>query len=191
MESIPTDIPDFDSEGRLPPGDHAVTFASLRRSLLVLGPDEPRLCPFWDSAWREHLVSNLETLTRQLWQVGIEEVFADGSFVEDKDHPNDIDGYFVCDLDFLASGRLQRELNLLDPHKIWTWDPRSRRPYPGYPKLQLPMWHQYRVELYPHITGFGSGIRDRYGHELEFPAAFRQSRSDGKPRGILRLLRDT
>jgi hypothetical protein len=28
------------------------------------------------------------------------------------------------------------------------------------------MWHQYRVELYPHV-GQLSGIRDRFGNELE------------------------
>ena len=50
-------------------------------------------------------VDNLEVLTKQLWQVGIREVYADGSFAEDKDHPNDIDGYFVCGLQDLASGR--------------------------------------------------------------------------------------
>jgi hypothetical protein len=55
-----------------------------------------------------HLVDNLEILTRQLWQVGIREVYADGSFAEDKDHPNDIDGYFVCDLIQLSSGELTR-----------------------------------------------------------------------------------
>ncbi len=42
----------------------------------------------------------------QLWPVGIREIYADGSFVEDKDHPNDIDGYFVCGLRELASGEL-------------------------------------------------------------------------------------
>jgi len=69
--------------------------------------------------------------------------------VEEKDHPNDIDGYFVCDLRVLAS--------------------------------------RYRVELYPHVRGFSSGIRDAQGHELEFPSAFRQSRRDGRPRGIIKL----
>ena len=151
----------------------------------------PSASPTWDTAWRGQLVDNLERLTRQLWQVGIREVYADGSFAEDKDHPNDVDGYFVCTLDLLASGRLERELNLMDPDKVWTWSPASRRPYRGYPKLQLPMWHRYRVELYPHVPalGGGCGIRDRHGHELEFPAAFRQSRRDGSPRGIVKLLK--
>ena len=156
---------------------------------LVVGPGGAAMSPTWDSGWRAKLVDNLEVLTRQLWQVGIIEVFADGSFAEDKDHPNDIDGYFVCGLDPLRSGQLTRELNLLDPFKVWTWDPASRRPYRGYPKRQLPMWHKYRVELYPHIPGLGigSGIRDRHGNELEFPSAFRQSRRDGKPRGIVKI----
>ena len=182
-------IPTFEPDGLLPAGDYEVTFDELRQSVLVLGPGEPKECLSWDGVWREQLVVNLETLTRQLWQVGITDVFADGSFAEDKDHPNDIDGYFVCDLARLSSGQLERDLNLLDPHKVWTWDPRSRKPYRGYPKKQLPMWHTYRVELYPHVPGLGigSGIVDRHGHELEFPSAFRQSRRDGKPRGIIKL----
>jgi hypothetical protein len=135
------------------------------------------------------LVRNLEILTQQLWQVGIREVFADGSFAEDKDHPNDIDGYFICNLIQLKTGELARQLNLLDPFKVWTRDPTSRRPYRGDPKKQLPMWHRYRVELYPHVPGLGigCGIRDEYGHELEFPSAFRQSRRNNKPRGIVKM----
>lgn len=181
-----TAIPPFDDDGLLPPGDYEASFDELRHSVLVEGSGDSIA---WDRKWREHLLDNLELLTRQLWAVGIREVFADGSFAEDKDHPNDIDGYFVCDLAPLKSGELTRQLNLLDPAKVWTWDPASRRPYRGYPKKQLPMWHQYRVELYPHIPGLGlgSGIRDRYGHELEFPSAFRQCRRNGKPRGIVKI----
>jgi hypothetical protein len=182
-------IPTFEPDGLLPPGDYEVTFDELRHSALVLGPGDPKEYPTWDSAWREQLVGNLEILSRQLWQVGIREVFADGSFAEDKDHPNDIDGYFVCDLRQLATGVLARQLNLLDADKVWTWDPASRMPFRGYPKKQLPMWHRYRVELYPHVLGLGmgTGIVDQHGNELEFPAAFRQSRRDGKPRGIVKI----
>jgi len=183
------EIPAFDADGLLSPADYELSFDELRNSILVAGPNDAPAHSSWDGQWRRQLVNNLETLTRQLWQVGIREVFADGSFVEDKDHPNDIDGYFVCDLRELATGELARRLNLLDPAKIWTWDPASRRPYRGYPKRQLPMWHQYRVELYPHVPGLGmgSGIRDKYGNELEFPAAFRQCRRNGKPRGIVKI----
>ena|SRR5579872_1180456 len=176
-------IPDFDADGLLPQGDYEVSFEELRGSVLVEGGAGRH--DTWDTAWRAKLIGNLEVLTRQLWTVGVREVYADGSFAEDKDHPNHIDGYFVCALDALTSGELKRRLNLLDPSKIWTWDPESRRPYRGYSKRQLPMWHQYRVELYPHVPGLGigGGIFDRYGHELEFPSAFRQCRRNGKTKG--------
>jgi len=177
-------LPRFTRDGLLPPGDHELTLPELRRSMLVLGPGPAY--PNWDAAWRRRLVDNLEVLVKQLRQVGIREIFADGSFVEDKDHPQDIDGYFVCDLRDLASGQLQRRLNQLDPHTVWTWDPAARRPYAGFPKKQIPMWHPYRVELYPHF-GQSSGIQDRFGNELEFPSAFRLSRRDGKPRGIIKI----
>jgi hypothetical protein len=178
-------LPAFTPDGLLPPGDYELSLDELRKSLLVVGPGAAAQ-PSWDAGWRARLVDNLEVLVKQLFQVGVTDIFADGSFVEDKDHPNDIDGYFVCELRELASGELQRKLNLLDPHKIWTWDPRERRPFRGYPKKQLPMWHQYRIELYPHF-GQESGLRDRFGNELEFPAAFRLSRRDGKPRGIIKI----
>jgi hypothetical protein len=177
-------LPVFHDDGLLPAGDYELTLDELRASALVSGSGVGSST--WDARWRAHLVESLATLVRQLWQVGVRDIFADGSFVEDKDHPNDIDGYFVCDLKTFASGELQRQLNLLDPHKVWTWDPTERRAVRGYPKKQLPMWHQYRVELYPHYGQF-SGIRDSFGNELEFPSAFRLSRRDGKPRGIIKI----
>ena len=177
-------LPLFDDDGLLPAGDYELSLDELRVSALVSGNGASSAT--WDARWRTRLVENLATLVRQLWQVGVREIFADGSFVEDKDHPNDIDGYFVCDLTTFASGELQRQLNLLDPHKVWTWDPAERRAFRGYPKKQLPMWHQYRVELYPHYGQF-SEIRDSFGNELEFPSAFRLSRRDGKPRGIVKI----
>ena len=180
----------FDEDGLLPPGDYEMTIAELKESPLVVGPADSQHSPNWDRSWRLWLVENLETMAKQLWRVGITDIFVDGSFAEDKDHPNDIDGYFVCDLRTLASGKLERELNLLDPQKVWTWNPASRKPYGGYPKEQLPMWHVYRVELYPHVAGLRSGVRDEHGNELEFPAAFRRSRRDGRPRGIVKLIQE-
>ena len=127
--------------------------------------------------------------TRQLWQAGIREVFADGSFAEDKDHPNDIDGYSVCGLIQLKTGELVRHLNLLDPFKIWTRT-RPRGSHTGdIRRNNCRCGTGYRVEMYPHVPGLGigCGIRDKHGHELEFPSAFRQSRRDGKPRGIVKI----
>jgi hypothetical protein len=178
----------FRPDGTVPPGDYRLTITALRSSMLVLGPGEPRLFPYWDSVWRARLVDNLEILVRQLWQLGITEIYIDGSFVEDKDHPNDIDGYFVCDPHRFASGELQAQLNQIDPEKCWTWDPHARRPYRGYPKRQLPMWHAYRVELYPHSAGVIAG-RDEHGQPLEFPAFFRKCRRTGAPKGIVQVVR--
>ena len=176
----------FTPDGVLPPGDHPMTLEELRRSSLVTGAGNPS--GTWDYAWRETLVTNLRVLVHQLWQVGIDRIFVDGSFAENKDHPNDIDGYFETEERQIITGRLVEELNALDPHQVWTWDPQRRRPDAEGIKSQLPMWHQYRVEMYPHF-GQPSGIRDEYGHSLLFPAAFRKSRLDHRPKGIVQIVK--
>lgn len=180
-----TQLPPFNERGLLPSGDYVLSFEQLRDSILVNGTGEN---PNWDHSWRLYLVNQCEIMVRQLWEIGISGIFLDGSFVEDKAHPNDIDGYFVCDAFYLASGHLERDLNALDPYKIWTWDPRSRRPHQGSSKKQLPMWHRYRVELFPHF-GQSSGIRDEHGHELQFPAAFRKQRGSYEPKGIVQIVK--
>lgn len=177
-------LPDFTRDGVLPPGDYEMTLEELKESVLVVGPASGN--PDWDAVWRLRLIENLEILVRQLWDAGIREVFINGSFVEDKDHPNDIDGYFVCSREELASGELVQKLNLLDESKVWTWASEARIAHPGGPKKQLPMWHRYRVELYPHF-GQVCGIKDQFGNELEFPAAFRISRRDDRPKGIVKI----
>lgn len=59
--------------------------------------------------------------------------------------------------------------------------------YRGYAKKQLPMWHKYRVEIYPN-TGLPSGIVDGRGNSLRFDQAFRQSRFEDRPKGIIKLV---
>jgi hypothetical protein len=117
-------LPPFASHGVLPAGDYPLTQEELRVSPLVTGAGVAS--PTWDVEWRRRLVNNLAVLVGQLQRIGIERIFVDGSFVEEKDHPNDIDDYFECDLRFLASGQLERALNALDPYKVWTWSPRDR-----------------------------------------------------------------
>lgn len=171
--------------GLLPPKDYLLTFEELRNSILVKGPTFYKT---WDAKWRLTLVENLEIMVKQLWEIGIDQIYIDGSFVEDKAHPNDIDGYFECDLLDLATGDLERKLNALDPYKVWTWDSKTRKPYRGYTKKQLPMWHRYRIELYPHV-GFPSGIRDEFGNDQQFPAAFRKTRDTYLPKGIVKIIK--
>lgn len=180
----------FEPTHVLAPSTYDATIADLRNSLLVQGDG---LSPTWDSNWRNHLVSNLEILAKQLWTVGLTEIYIDGSFVENKDHPNDIDGYIDTGINPVDKASMEKlvqqvsALNNLDPYKSWTWNPESRIFDPGTGKSQLPMWLRYRVELYPHIEGMFSGIRDKFGHNLQFPSAFRQSRRGFIEKGIVRL----
>jgi hypothetical protein len=175
-------LPPFNGEGVLPPADYPLTLGQLRDSLLVIGPEGKS--EHWDAVWRGHLVANLGILVKQLWTIGISDIFIDGSFVEDRDCPNDIDGYFVCDVNRVTSGLLANELNNLAPHPVWTWDHKRRKP-DRRGKSQLPMWHQYRVELFPHY-GQPNGIVDKHGNELTFPSSFRLTRG-GVPKGIIKL----
>lgn len=183
-----SNLPDFTSDGVLPPGEYPLTLDQLEESILVLGPGAPNEFPYWDPTWRQMLVRSLRLLVTQLWKVGIDQIFIDGSFAENKDHPNDIDGYFECEAMYFASGRLEHDLNLHDPAKCWNWDPASRRAYRGYPKLQLPMWHTYRVELYPHYPGAVARV-DELGQPVEFPALFRKCRVSNRPKGIVKIIK--
>ena len=177
-------IPSFNKHGLLPPGDYETTFDQLRSSVLIKGTRTYEL----DSAWRLYLIDQAEVLVKQLWQIGIDNIFLNGSFVEAKAHPNDIDGYFEVELRRVASGELERELNALDPYKAWTWDHAARKRYRNYAKAQLPMWHHYRVELYPHYPGLVA-LQDRHGNDLQFPAAFRTRRTTDEPKGIIKIMR--
>lgn len=179
-------LPPFTVDGLLPPGTYQLTLDQLRDSHLVR---KATYLSDWDEPWRGHLVDNLEILARQLWDCGIQDVYVDGSFVEDKPRPNDIDGYFSVDLAYFISRRLEQDLNARDPRKSWGWLEQSRREDPDSGKKQLPQWFEYSVELYPHYHQ-SSGILDEHGNEQRFPAAFRKSRRENKPKGIIRLIPD-
>ena len=174
-------LPEFTSEGLLPAGDYELAVGDLFHTPLA-GPHGRSVT--WDAEWRTELATRLGKLVEQLWEVGVTSIFIDGSYVEEVDRPNDIDGYFACEERRIADGSLQRELNLLDPYKVWTWRRADARPYGG--KLKLPMWHRYRIELFPHF-GQSSGILDQHGHQLEFPSAFRLTRS-GQVKGIIKIV---
>lgn len=185
-------IPQSFANGVLPPGTYEATFDQIRQSILVKGMGSSAS---WDSIWRSQLVDQAEILTRELWSAGIYDVFLDGSFVEEKDRPNDIDGYFDTGLSMMADdlarfSQLVHKLNFNNPYKIWDWNPHSRVAVAGSAKRQLPMWVRYRVELYPHLQQ-SSGIMDKYGNELTFPSAFRQCRGSGKEKGIVKIIRES
>ena len=126
----------FTAEGLLLPGDYPLTLEQLSSSMLVQGAPDRAMT--WDTDWRRQLVGNLGVLLNQLWQVGVSEVFIDGSFVEDKDHPNDIDGYFVCELSRLASGELERSLAPSRPVQMLDLGSRPAPPVPWLPQEAAP-----------------------------------------------------
>jgi len=173
-------LPAFTEDGLLPPGEYELTIQQLLASTLVAGPEGTHS---WNADGRRTLVQNLAVLVGHLVTVGITQIFIDGSFVEDKDVPNDIDGYFVCDSNQWALGELAQRLQELDP--VWTWEHIQREPFRSYPKPQLPMWHKYRVELFPDYRQF-CGIFDDRGRKLTFAEAFRQSRTF-RPKGIVKI----
>lgn len=74
-------IPDFTSEGVLPPGIHEATLEELREKLGF-------------SRRRRDLIGGLERALRMMSYCGIERVYIDGSFVTDKPRPGDIDGCY-------------------------------------------------------------------------------------------------
>jgi hypothetical protein len=65
---------------------------------------------------------------------------------------------------------------------------KDRIPDANSAKRQLPMWHRYRVELYPHYPGALSGIHDEFGNDQPFPAAFRKSRAANRAKGIIEIV---
>ena len=68
-------LPSFTEEGVLPVGDYELTLDELRESALVLGPHKGVRSDHWDADCRRSLVDNLSILVRQLWQIGITEIF--------------------------------------------------------------------------------------------------------------------
>ena len=175
----------FDARGMLPPGDYPMTLDGLRRSILVDGPPGREA---WNRDWRAWLVDHLETLVGQLWGVGVEDIFIGGSFVADKDHPDDLDGYFACERAFYKTRALHRALNDLGPFREWTWRNEDRRPArDGRPKL--PLYHHCRVELFPHYGQSRTGFFDHAGNDVDLPALFRRVRGTHKPRGVVKIVR--
>jgi hypothetical protein len=163
---------------------YPTSLGNLRTSWLVTGAGVGM--PSWDSGWRAELVYRLEILVRQLWTRGYDRIFVGGSFVERKEHPGDIDGFFECPLADLASGRVQASLNRLDPYHVWQW--RTRLPDPATGILHPIMWHVHRVELFPDTGRPSPGLPDQQGNPQTWSQWFRQTRQ-WHSKGILQIVR--
>jgi hypothetical protein len=128
----------------------------------------------------------LESSSPQLWQAGITDIFVNGSFVTSKDHPNDIDGYFLCSFWDVASGALEQRLNSIAPG-MWPLD-FARWIDDPHKGLKPPTWFAYSVEFYWDYVdrpAFVPPMLMRGGKTVgQF---FRESRQD-RPRGIVRIV---
>lgn len=81
-------IPDLNEHGLLPVGVHVCTMEELRQ----------RFGRFTTSDHRVHLFEKLEELIQNAKATGlVREIYVDGSFVTDKEKPNDIDLILVFD----------------------------------------------------------------------------------------------
>ena len=181
-------LPRFTREGILPDGVYSMTIEQLRSSFLVTGEGAHRRN--WDKAKRGKLVRNLEVLVRQLWDAGIQNVYVDGSFVQQTDRPADIDVYFECDRHDVESGDLERRLNTMGPFAGWSWDHYLWIPNSDG-ELKSEAWHKYGVDCWPEYPGCLSGGYDKLlGRQLSISELFR--RVKGKRRtmtkGIIHLL---
>jgi hypothetical protein len=72
-------IPDFDRDGNLPPGFHASDWDAFVKR-------------FGTNGHRRRLLAGMKQMLLSLKSVGCMKVLIDGSFVTDKDFPNDFDG---------------------------------------------------------------------------------------------------
>ena len=71
-------IPDFNTNGNLPPGIHFVTFDEF-------------IVRFGYNSQRNYLLSGFRELIKNLKSAGCSRVFVDGSFTTNKELPNDYD----------------------------------------------------------------------------------------------------
>jgi hypothetical protein len=180
-------IPPFDARGLLP-HDCQTTLDELELSFLVTGKGVDSSS--WDAPWRHQLVQNLRAVARTFWQAGgVREIWIDGSFVEARDQPGDIDClFFLDDLRDWATGAFQARLNAVEGEDLWNWSDARRRLYPGAKIPKPPFWGKYRIEMFPEFGRF-CGITGPAGQLLTFSQAFRQQRGTFERKGILSLVR--
>jgi hypothetical protein len=179
----PPPLPPPTPEGVLPPGEHEQTLEQIAQSYLVTGAGLDR--PDWDSLWRGELVRNLAIVVHQLWSVKIVGIYVNGSFVELKAHPNDLDIYFECERIAFEYDQLD-SLRAIEPAWTWARDKLTKDPTTG--KLKPPFWHKYHIDALPYWPGTHTEIIDQNGQAISIPEGFRRTR-EGKPKGIIKIVK--
>lgn len=141
--------PEFTEHGLLPPGIHETDFGELEEKM------------GW-SRRRLELLEGLQSALELMAASGVRCVYLDGSFVTDKDRPNDIDGCY----DLEASANAE-ELEAMAPI------------FPPSPANRAKAKELYGVDFFPAAaTELGSG--------QPFLRFFQKDRQ-GRERGVLVL----
>lgn len=144
-------IPEFTEEGLLPQGIYETDFEELRGKM----------------GWGRRRLALLEGLERALELMavsGVRRVYLDGSFVTDKDRPNDIDGCYDLEV-----GTTAEVASLQDMAPI----------FPPSPGNRARAKEMYGVDFFPaEASELGSG--------QPFLRFFQKDRQ-GRERGVLML----
>lgn len=169
----------FQKNGLLSPEDHPISLDELE-ALLKAGPGNGQN---WDTPWRLKLFEELKRRCHELYSIGIDEVYVDGSYATDKAHPNDIDGYFVVPRRWwLDQG--EEALKALDPD-FWRFEivPNDE----GH--AAYPMAFSHNIELFPmyreHTPEYAV-CPELIDPKIQF---FRTDRYSRKAKGIFRIVR--
>lgn len=142
-------IPEFTENGLLPPGIYETALGELHEKM---GWSRRRLA----------LLEGLEGALELMAASGVRRVYVDGSFVTDKDRPNDIDGCYD-----LQEGATAEELEAMAPI------------FPPSPANRAKAKEIYGVDFFPAAaTELGSG--------QPFIRFFQKDRQ-GRERGVLAL----
>lgn len=147
-------IPGFTEEGLLPSGVHETHLEELRERM------------GW-SRKRRDLLGGLEEALELMAACGVRRVYLDGSFVTDKDRPNDIDGCY----DLVAGDVTDEDLQRLAPI------------FPPSPFNRAEARRRFGLDFFPAAaTELGSG--------QPFLRFFQTDR-EGRERGVLAVELET
>lgn len=145
-------IPALMANGELPPGIHIITLTELE---IRFGRANEK---------RRQLMMGLKKALLLFKAANVSKVFVDGSFITDKDEPNDIDGCWSCtgvDVDKLDS-------------RFWDFESTY-----DFEKKREEIKNEFGIDFFiAEIIEGGSG--------KPFPEFFQTNR-DGDPKGIIQI----
>ncbi|MBX9879558.1 MAG: hypothetical protein K2Y22_13940 [Candidatus Obscuribacterales bacterium] len=132
-------IPNFDENGNLPPGQHLATLEEIEQY-------------FAYNSSRKILFSGLSLLVEELTKAGCTRLYLDGSFITDKEIPNDYDACWETD-------KVQPTIDpiLLNPFKQLTEIKNKYKGdiFPRIPELQVGIDHLriFQLDINVNIKG--------------------------------------